>query len=142
RLAGYRAARRRAARLALQRLRHGARHARPAARAALAPARFVRVFRATARARFGLALARRRQVDARAPRLRQAGGDRLPWRARSVLAAADLVDLLADELARLGRGRLALALVLAGLLDGSLVRHRQSPRVAVDRRPRGAAPGG
>jgi hypothetical protein len=36
-----------------------------------------------------------------------------------MLAAADLVDFLVNELAGLGRGRLALALVRAGLLDGS-----------------------
>src|SRR5215468_1373430 len=48
-----------------------------------------------------------------------------------MFAAADLVDLLAHELARLCCGRLAGALVLAGPFDCSLVRHGLSPRSAL-----------
>src|SRR5262249_8962572 len=44
-----------------------------------------------------------------------------------MLAVADLVDLVMHEFPRLGGRRLALALVLASLLDRSFVRHRRSP---------------
>jgi hypothetical protein len=47
-------------------------------------------------------LIRRRQVDARAACLGQADRDRLLRRARTVLAFADVLDLLAHELAGLG----------------------------------------
>src|SRR5690349_2044456 len=57
----------------------------------------------------GLALRRRRELDARAPRLRQSDRDRLFGRARAVLALADVIHLLAHELARLRRGGLSLA---------------------------------
>src|SRR5207244_1625659 len=63
------------------------------------------------------------QLDARPPRFRQADGDRLLRRARAVLALADMVDLLAHELARLRRGRLALRRILPGAPDRLLVGH-------------------
>src|SRR2546430_17518608 len=44
-----------------------------------------------------------------------------------MFAAADLVDLLVHELARLCAGRLAGALGLAGFLDCFLLRHGHSP---------------
>ena len=59
----------------------------------------------------GLASARRRQLHARAARLGQTDCNRLPGRARSVLALADVIQLLLDELSRLRAGSLALALV-------------------------------
>src|SRR5207244_1800400 len=65
--------------------------------------------------------------NARAPSLGQSDGDGLLWRSGTMLAAADLVDLLTHEFARLGRRRLAGALVLTGLLDCSLLRHDHSP---------------
>src|SRR5262249_38367069 len=119
-----------AARLALEHAFDCTRDARAAARLALSLTDRIGVFGALAGASFGLALARWRQIDASAPRLRQTDRDRLPRRAGAVHAATDLVDLLVHELARLGRGRLALALVLARLLDGSLVRHDRSPGIA------------
>src|SRR6185503_14141024 len=66
---------------------------------------------------------RGRQLDAGATRLRQADGDGLLGRPRAVLALADVVHLLADELAGLGRCRLALALVSPRSLDGFLLWH-------------------
>ena len=97
-------------RFALERLGHGARHARPPFRLALALTRFVGVFGALACSLRDLAALWRRQVDAGAPRLGKPDGNRLFGRARAMLAMTNFVDLLADELARLGRGRFALAL--------------------------------
>src|SRR6202035_1070432 len=48
-------------------------------------------------------------------------------RPRAVLPFADVVNLLADELARLRAGRLPLALVLPGTLDRLFLRHGESP---------------
>src|SRR5262249_40168222 len=121
RLARQRRGRRCAARLALENLRDGARHARTAARLALVLARLVGVLRALARALLGLAFGGRRKVDAGASRLREPDRDRLPRRARAVFAAPDFPNLLVHELARLGGRRLALALVLPGFLDRPLV---------------------
>src|SRR5207248_2956421 len=80
------------------------------------------------------ALLGRRQLDAGAARFGKTDGDRLLRRARAVLALTDLVDLLMYELARLRRGRLALARVLSCLLDGFLPRHRHSPGMIRDAR--------
>src|SRR5262245_59806094 len=66
------------------------------------------------RALFGRLLrARRRtsELDAGAPRFRESDRNRLFGRAGAVLAFADVVNLLAHELARLRRSRLASALV-------------------------------
>src|SRR5512147_1959802 len=57
------------------------------------------------------ALLRHRQIDAGTPRLRETDGDGLLGRTGAVLALADVVDLLADELAGLGARRLPLSLV-------------------------------
>ena len=62
----------------------------------------------------GLSLGRRGQIDPRPSRLGQPDGDRLLGRPRAVLAAADVFDFLANEFARLGLGRLPLALGLLG----------------------------
>src|SRR5437868_2436143 len=51
-----------------------------------------------------LALLRRLQIDASPPRLRQADRDRLLGRPRAMLAFADMVHFLADELAGLRTG--------------------------------------
>src|SRR5687768_5511738 len=56
---------------------------------------------------------RRRQLDAGAPRLREADRNRLFRGARAMLALADVMDLFAHELTSLGRRRLALPLVSA-----------------------------
>src|SRR5207302_9950272 len=71
-----------------------------------------------------LAFLGRRQVDARTARLRQADRDRLRGRAGAMLALADVLDLLAHELAGLRAGRLALALVALRAFDGFLFGHR------------------
>src|SRR5262245_60829984 len=67
-----------------------------------------------------------RDVDTGTPRLRQTDGDGLLGALRAVLALADVVDLLADELARLRARRLALALVAAGTFEGGFFRHGAS----------------
>ena len=79
--------------------------------------------RALARPFRGLALFGRRQIDARPPSLGQPDGDGLLGRSRPVLAFADVLDLLADELAGLRRGRLALPFILAGPFNRFLFRH-------------------
>src|SRR5205823_8757526 len=56
---------------------------------------------------------------------RETDRNRLLRRARAVLAAADLADLLAHEFAGLGRCRFAFAVVPAGPLDGSFIWHGQ-----------------
>src|SRR5690242_7245653 len=103
--------RRRAARFVLQHVRDRARDARLMARLALMLSRLVGVFRTAARALLGFSFLWRRQIDARAPRFREPDSDRLLRRARAVLAAADILDLFADELTRLCAGGLAGALV-------------------------------
>src|SRR5205085_94346 len=117
----------RALRLALEHARDRARDARLAPRLALVLAGLVGVLRALAGALLDPAFLRGREVDAGAPRLRKPDGDRLLGRSRAVLAAADLADFLAHELARLGARRLAGASVLAGLLDGAFLRHEVLP---------------
>src|SRR6516165_10051587 len=104
------AARDGAARLAFERAFDGARHPRPTTRTARS-------------ARACLALARRFERHARAPRLRQSDGDRLLGRPSAMFAAADFFDFRAHELARLRRWRLAFAAILARAVDGCFVRH-------------------
>src|SRR5262245_4202593 len=100
----------------------GRRPVRLAPQRALDAARALGIGGAAARLRVVLARPPR-QLHPGAPRLREADRDRLLGRARAVLALADMVDLLAHELAGLGARRLALAGVLAGALDGSFFRH-------------------
>src|SRR5438128_2644384 len=89
---------------------------------AAAPAGASGVFRA-APGLGGRLPSRRGQVDARAPRLGEADGDRLLGGSRPVLAGADVVHLLAHELPGLGAGRLALPLVATGGSDRLLLGH-------------------
>ena len=117
-----RRARRRASRLALEHLCHGARHTRPTPGLALVLARFIGVLGALARASLGLAFSRRTKGNTGPSGLGKTDGNGLLGRSRPVLATADLVNLFANEFAGLSRGRLARTLVLASLLDGSLVR--------------------
>src|SRR5262245_7577914 len=70
-----------------------------------------------------LSALRRLERDARAPCLRQADRDRLLRGPRAVLALANVMDLLADELAGLSGRRLALAPGLARALERFLLRH-------------------
>src|SRR5262249_44820268 len=71
----------------------------------------------------GLALSRRLERDARPPRLGQADGDRLFGRLGAVLAFADVLHLLANELAGRRRRLLSLAEVLLGALQRLLLWH-------------------
>src|SRR5690348_14382618 len=73
--------------------------------------RGVRRRRARALATRGRSALARRKIDSRAARLREANRDRLLGRARPVLAFADVVNFLADELARLRGRALSLGLV-------------------------------
>src|SRR5437763_12029834 len=101
-------------RLALQRALHGARPPRRRLPLSAAVTARVGALGALARLLRRLAALRRRQIDARLPRLRQADRDRLLRRLRAVLALADVVHFLAYELATLRRGGFALLLVAAG----------------------------
>src|SRR5205823_7716663 len=83
------------------------------------------------------------ELHAGAPRLGETDRDRLLGRPRTVLPFADVVDLLAYELARLcGRG-FTFALVLARAFDRLSFRHKASlvisigPVVLADREGRG-----
>src|SRR6185503_16779931 len=67
--------------------------------------------------------ARSTQLHAGAPRLRQPDRDRLLGGPGAVAAPADVVDLLADELAGLGAGRLSFPLRLAGALQRAFLGH-------------------
>jgi hypothetical protein len=62
-------------------------------------------------------------MDTCPSRLREANRDRLLRRARTMLALADVVHLLADEFAGLRRGRFARLLVFACTLERGLFRH-------------------
>src|SRR5437879_6570194 len=108
-----RRARRRAPRFMLEDLGHSTRDARSAMGLALVLTCLVGVFGALAGARLGLAFSRRTKGNACASGLGEADSDSLFWRPGAVLATTDFADLLMHELARLGCGRLALALVLA-----------------------------
>src|SRR6185437_94275 len=68
-----------------------------------------------------------RTVHAGAARLRQPDRDRLFGRTRAMLALAYVVDFLAHELASLGAGGFAFALVLLRTRDRFLVRHVAPP---------------
>src|SRR2546429_2598629 len=99
RMARKRAVRSRAARLALQRALGGT----------AAPARHWAPMDAACAHALARALALAGERHAGAARLRQADGDRLLGRAGAVLNLADVLDLLADELARDGAGGLTFA---------------------------------
>src|SRR5207248_11622917 len=60
-------------------------------------------------------------------RLGRPDGDGLLGRARTVLALAHVMDLLAHELAGLRGGTLALAAVASGPFERSLLRHGPPP---------------
>src|ERR1051325_579885 len=94
----------RAFRLPLENLGNGLRDPRAALGCAFALADLIGIFGALARALLDLALFGRWQVDACASCLRQSDGDGLLGRTRTVLATADLFDLLAHELAGLRAG--------------------------------------
>src|SRR6185312_14450069 len=68
-----------------------------------------------------------RHVHARAARLRQPDRDRLFGRTRAMLALAHVVDFLTHELASLGAGGFAFALVLLRACNRLLVRHVAPP---------------
>src|SRR6266851_8211068 len=120
-------ARRRAPRFVLENPRHGARDPRSAMGLAFMLSCLKGVFGVLAGARLGLAFAGRTKGNACASGLGEADGDRLLRRSGSMLAAADFVDLFANEFARLSRRRLALALVLTRFLHRSLVWHDALP---------------
>jgi hypothetical protein len=63
------------------------------------------------------------ELNAGTASLAQADRDRLLGRARTVLAAADVMDLFADELPGLRRRPLSFASGLSSTLDSSLLRH-------------------
>src|SRR5205085_1989447 len=75
-------------------------------------------------------LLRRREVHPRAPRLREADRDRLLRRARAVLAATYVLDLLAHVLARLRGRSVSAALVLRRSLARRLPGHGHLPRAS------------
>jgi hypothetical protein len=70
-----------------------------------------------------LASGRRRKLESRAAGLRKAYGDRLLRRARAVLSFPHMVDLLADEFARLRGGRLTCARFSTRAFDGAFFGH-------------------
>src|SRR6266545_1003270 len=112
-----------APRFVLENSRHSARDARSAMGLALASACLIGVLGALARALLNLAFLRRTKGHTCASGLGEADGNRLLGGSGSMLAAADFVNLFANEFARLGRGRLARALVFTCSLDCSLIRH-------------------
>src|SRR5207302_8450595 len=65
----------------------------------------------------------RSELDAGAARFGKPNGDSLLRRARSVLALADVVHLLANKFARLRAGRFSLALLLVCAFQGLLLWH-------------------
>src|SRR5207237_5389472 len=97
--------------------------AQPSLRGAAALARHVASMDVARRGFAARALALAGQRYAGAPGFRQADGDGLLGRARAVLALADVVDLLAHELAGGGRGSLARAHLGLCPFDGRLLRH-------------------
>jgi len=72
-------------------------------------------------------------MDSRLPRLGKANGDHLLGRPGAVLAATDVLDLFANELAGLGFGRLSFPPGLMGPGDGSLFWHDGSPSFGIHR---------
>ena len=122
RLTGERALRGRPPRFALQRLLDGARARTRGFPAASSPPCARR--RGGALASLGLrGLRRRAELHSGSAGLAQANRDRLLGGSRAVLAAADVVNLFADELARLSRRSLAFPPVSACTLQCLLVRH-------------------
>src|SRR5262249_19136700 len=75
-----------------------------------------------------LTAARRRQVDAGAPRFGQTDRDRLLRRSCAVLALAHVIDFFSDELTGLGARTLALTPIAPGPLERSLLWHAAPPR--------------
>src|SRR5262245_4468960 len=88
----------------------------------------------------GLPFARRRQIDTGFSSFRQADGDRLLRIPRSMFAFADVMHLLADELARLRGRRLALAPIVLRTLDSFLFWHGFAPRIGDFSQARAQAP--
>lgn len=82
-------------------------------------------FRLLARFVGNRAFSRRRQLHARATRLRKTDGDCLFRRTRAVLTSPNSLDFFADKLTGLGRGCLAFALVPACAFECLLFRHRK-----------------
>ena len=121
-------ARHRAPRFVLENSRYGARDPRPTMSLALVLARLIGVFSAPARTRFGLSFFRRTKGNACPSGLGEADGDGLLGRSGSMFAVTNFVDFFTNKFTRLCRWRLAGALVLACLLDCSLVRHIILPR--------------
>jgi len=75
-----------------------------------------------------LAFARRWKFDTRSPRLRQSNRYGLFRGAGPVLALADMIHLLANELPSLGGRRLSLPPIALRSFQGSLFRHDCSDR--------------
>jgi hypothetical protein len=94
----------------------------------------VGTLRALPRFRRRCAFARRLQINARASCLREPDRNGLLRRARAMLAFADMVDLLANELACLRAGSFAFASIATRPLQRSFLRHVLSPQ----RRPQWA----
>src|SRR4051812_37296201 len=88
-----------------------------------AVANLVVALRAAPRLLGNRTLSRRRQLDTGAARLGKADGDRLPRRARAVLAFADVIHLLANELPCVGARGLSLAFVATCPSQGCFLRH-------------------
>src|SRR5437879_12946877 len=104
-----------------ERPRHRARA--PARRLPLAPASCPRRVSRAAPGRRLRTSRRRGELHTGTPGLAEPDRDRLLRRAGAMLALADVVNLFAHELARLRRGGLPAALVLAGALQRLLLRH-------------------
>ena len=81
------------------------------------------------------ALALGRQVDASASRLGETDGDRLARGARAVFSLADVLHLLADELARDGARRLTGARLAARAFQCAFFGHGISFRKVFSTRP-------
>jgi len=75
------------------------------------------------------------QLHAGAPRFRQADGDRLFCRGRSVFPFADVMHLFTDELTGLRARRLPGAFVLAGTFQRFFFRHDSLPDRCLDAAP-------
>src|SRR5262245_6692255 len=90
-------------------------------------AALVGVLGTLARPLAGLAALRRLQIDAGPAGLRQTDRNRLLRRAGSVFAFANVMHLLADELAGLSGRRLALTPISLGSFHGFLLGHDLAP---------------
>jgi hypothetical protein len=78
----------------------------------------------TAHAIRGFSATWRRQFDSRAPRFRQADGNRLLRRPRAMFAFADVMKFLAHKFASLGGRRFALPRIGPRPFDGSVFWHK------------------